>query len=89
MVYPKIIFLKCQISEDSNLSQAFLEHDYLKLKESLLDKFNVDLRTMKQTYFLSEDSHSDSLTIITVDSDNRFHVNTLKGDVVQDLKDFI
>ena len=89
MVFPKIVFLKCQISEDSDLLQACLKGDYSKLKESLLDTFDINLNTMKQTHFYSDKLHFDSLTIITIDLNERFSANTLKGDVIKDLKDFL
>lgn len=89
MVYPKIVFLKCQIPEDSALRQATLDGNYSKLKSSLLILCNIDLNTMQQAYFYQDKSHSDSITIITIDLNERFSTNTLKGYVVQDLKNFL
>lgn len=88
MVYPKVIFLKCQILESSDLLQACLQDDYSQLKASLLCAFNIDLNTMEKIYFYSDKLHSDSLTIITIDF-NGFSANTLEGDCVKDLKDFL
>lgn len=89
MVYPKIIFLKCQILEDSDLLQACLKSNYSKLKVSLLDRFNINLNTTEQTHFYSDKLNSDSLTIITIDLNGSFSANTLKGDVVKNLRDFL
>lgn len=89
MIYPKIVFLKCQILEDSDLLKACLKGDYSKLKASLLDTFNIDLNTIEQTHFYSDKLHPNSFTIITIDLNGRFSANTLKGDVIQALKDLI
>ena len=89
MVYPKIVFLKCQVSEDSDLMQATLKDDFSSLKTVLLEAFNINLNTTKQTYFYSDKSESDSLIIITVDLNEQFKVNTLNGNIIQDLKSFL
>lgn len=89
MVFPKIVFLKCQISEDSDLIQACLKSDYSKLKESLLVEFEIDLNTRKQTHFYSNNLDYNSLIIITVDKEEQFSANILEEKIVQDLKTFL
>lgn len=84
-----MVFLKCQISEDSDLLQACLKSDYSKLKVSLLDGFNINLNTMEKIHFYSDKLNSDSLTIITIDMGGLFSANTLKGDFVKNLRDFL
>ena len=89
MVYPKTIFLKCQILDDSDLLQACLKSDYSKLKESLLDGFDINLNTREMIYFYSDELHSDSLKIIMVNSDESFIANSFSGDDIKKIKEFL
>lgn len=91
MVHPKIIFLKYQLLDSSELTQALLERNCSKLKEVLLDEFKINLNNTKQTYFWpeSDGSPSNFLTIITVYMDGSFSANSLEGDVIRDLKNFL